>query len=110
MHTLLTLFAIGATLLNNVMAFPHQKRLAENEPWHLTSLSIFTGANGSTNSFISFNLRDNNIGLQADTICSRSVLGSVEDASNFFPCSNNSFNFRWDGTTLRMQRFYTDST
>ncbi|KAH0042564.1 hypothetical protein KCU78_g743, partial [Aureobasidium melanogenum] len=90
------------------MALPHQKRLAESEPWHLTNLSIFTSANDSTNSSMSFNLFDNNYGLQADTTCLRSVLGSVEDASTFYPCANESFNFRWDGTILRMQRFYTD--
>jgi hypothetical protein len=91
------------------MAFPRQKRLAENEPWHLSGLSVFTSSDGSGNSSISFDLIDNNAGLEANTSCSRSVLGSVEDAYNFYPCDNSNFNFRWDGTTLRMQRFYTDT-
>jgi hypothetical protein len=91
------------------MALPHQKRLAESEPWHLSGLSVFTDSDGSSNSSISFDLVDNNAGLQADTTCSRSVPGSVEDANNFYPCDNSSFNFRWDGTILRIQRFYTDT-
>lgn len=110
MHVFPSLLTTAVALLTSVMALPHQKRLAESEPWHLTNLSIFTATNGSTNSSISFDLLDNNIGLQADTTCSRSVLGSVEDPSSFYPCANNSFNFRWDGTTLRMQRFYTDTS
>lgn len=110
MHALPTLLTTALVLSTSVMALPHRKRLAESEPWHLTNLSIFTGTNGSTNSSISFNLLDNNSGLQAETTCSRSVLGSLEDASNFYPCANSSFNFRWDGTTLRMQRFYTDTS
>lgn len=109
MHALLTLLTTAVALLTSVMALPHRKRLAESEPWHLTNISIFTAANDSTNNSISFNLVDNNTGLQADTDCSRSALGSVEDANKFYPCANNSFNFRWDGTTLRMQRFYTDT-
>lgn len=109
MHALLTLLAIAVALLTEVKAVPHQKRLAESQPWHITNLSIFTATNDSTNNSISFNLVDNNIGLQAETTCSRSALGSVEDANSFYPCANNSFNFGWDGTTLRMQRFYTDT-
>ncbi|KAG9659282.1 hypothetical protein KCU95_g11410, partial [Aureobasidium melanogenum] len=110
MHALLTLLTTAVALLTSVMALPYRKRLSESEPWHLTNIFIFTAANDSTNSSISFNLVDNNTGLQADTDCSRSVLGSVEDANKFYPCANNSFNFRWDGTTLRMQRFYTDTS
>lgn len=110
MHALLTFLATAVALSTNVKAIPHQKRLAESEPWHLTNLSIFTATNDFTNSSMSFNLVDNNIGLQAGTACSRSVLGFVEDVSNFYPCDNSSFNFRWDGTTLRIQRFYTDPT
>ncbi|KAH0043070.1 hypothetical protein KCU78_g664, partial [Aureobasidium melanogenum] len=110
MHPLLNHFTTLVTLFTGVMALPHQKRLAESEPWHLTNISIFTAINDSTNSSISFNLLDNNAGLQADTTCSRSVLGSVEDANNFYPCVDDNFNFRWDGTTLRMQRFYTDTS
>ncbi|KAG9690877.1 hypothetical protein KCU95_g8442, partial [Aureobasidium melanogenum] len=110
MHALLTLLAIAVALLTEVKAVPHQKRLAESQPWHITNLSIFTATNDSTNNSISFNLVDNNIGLQAETTCSHSALGSVEDANSFYPCANNSFNFRWDGTTLRMQRLYTDTS
>ncbi|KAI4737304.1 hypothetical protein E4T50_12224 [Aureobasidium sp. EXF-12298] len=110
MHPLLTLFTTIVTLSTSVMALPHQKRLAESEPWHLTNISIFTAVNSSTNSTTSFHLLDNNTGLQADTVCSRSVLGSVEDPNNFYPCANDNFNFRWDGTVLRMQRFYTDTS
>ncbi|KAG9597318.1 hypothetical protein KCU77_g7943, partial [Aureobasidium melanogenum] len=110
MHVLLSLFTTIVALFASVMALPHQKRLAESEPWHLMNISIFTAANGFTNSSLSFSLLDNNTGLQADTVCSRSVLGSVEDANNFYPCANDNFNFRWDGTTLRMQRFYTDTS
>ncbi|KAH0363262.1 hypothetical protein KCU65_g7536, partial [Aureobasidium melanogenum] len=110
MHALLTLLTTLVTLLTDVKAVSHQKRLAESEPWHLTNLTVFTATDRSTNSSISFNLVDNNIGLQAETTCSRSVLGSVEDANNFYPCANSNFNFRWDGTVLRMQRFYTDTS
>ncbi|KAH0151592.1 hypothetical protein KCU67_g10193, partial [Aureobasidium melanogenum] len=110
MHPLLNHFTTIAALFTSVIALPHQKRFAESEPWHLTNISVFTAANSFTNSTISFNLLDNNTGLQADTTCSRSVLGSVEDANNFYPCTNDNFNFRWDGTTLRMQRFYTDTS
>ncbi|KAG9857558.1 hypothetical protein KCU98_g936, partial [Aureobasidium melanogenum] len=110
MPALLPLLTTTIALLTSVVALPHQKRLAESEPWHLTNLSVFTAANDFTNSSISFNLLDNNTGLQAETTCSRSVLGSVEDANNFYPCADDSFNFRWDGTTLRMQRFYTDTS
>ncbi|KAH0346668.1 hypothetical protein KCU83_g7235, partial [Aureobasidium melanogenum] len=110
MHVLLTLLTTIVTLFASVMALPHQKRLAESEPYHLTNIFIFTAANDSTNSSISFNLVDNNTGLRADTICSRSVLGSVEDASNFHPCANDNFNFRRDGTILRIQRFYTNTS
>jgi hypothetical protein len=109
MHASLTLLTTVTTLCTSVMAFPHQKRLSENEPWHLSGLSIFTSSDNSGNSSISFDLVDNSPGLEANTSCSRSVLGSVEDANNFYPCDNSSFNFRWDGTTLRMQRFYTDT-
>ncbi|KAI4753532.1 hypothetical protein E4T52_14365 [Aureobasidium sp. EXF-3400] len=109
MHTSLTSLTTVAALCTSVMALPHQKRLAESEPWHLSGLSVFTNSDGSSNSSISFDLVDNNAGLQADTTCSRSVPGSVEDANNFYPCDNSSFNFRWDGTTLRIQRFYTDT-
>jgi hypothetical protein len=109
MHAPLTLLTTVTALYTTAMALPHQKRLAENEPWHLSDLSVFTSYDGSGNSSISFNLIDNNAGLEANTTCSRSVLGSVEDADNFYPCDNSSFNFRRDGTTLRMQRFYTDT-
>jgi hypothetical protein len=91
------------------MALPHQKRLAENEPWHLSDISVFTSSGGTMNNSISFNIDDNNAGLQANTDCSRSVPGSVEDSDYFWPCDDSSFNFRWDGTTLRIQRFYTDT-
>lgn len=109
MHAHLTLLITAAALYTIVTALPHQKRLSENEPWHLSDISVFTSPDGTKNNSISFNLIDNNTGLQADTDCSRSVLGSVEDADNFHTCANNSFNFRWDGTILRIQRFYTDT-
>jgi hypothetical protein len=109
MRASLTSLTTVAALCTSVMALPHQKRLAESEPWHLSGLSVFTSSDGSSNNSILFGLVDNNPGLQADTTCSRSVLGSVEDADNFYPCDNSSFNFRWDGTTLRIQRFYTDT-
>ncbi|TIA46326.1 hypothetical protein D6C79_05260 [Aureobasidium pullulans] len=105
----LALLAAAATLLTSVAALPHQKRLAESEPWHLSRLAVFTGFNGAKNSSIAFNLVDNNAGLQMNTTCSRSVLGSVEDPNNFFPCANRDLNFRWDGTTLRLQRYYKDT-
>lgn len=105
----LTLLTTVSALCTSVIALPHQKRLAESEPWHLSGLSVFTSSDGSSNNSISFDLVDNNVGLQADTTCSRSVLGYVEDANSFYPCDNSSFNFRWDGTTLRIQRFYTDT-
>jgi hypothetical protein len=110
MHAYLTLLTTAAALYTSVTALPHQKRLFENDPWHLSNISVFTSSDGTKNNSISFNLIDNNAGLQkANTDCSRSVLGSVEDADNFYPCANNNFNFRWDGTTLRIQRFYTDT-
>ncbi|THX47586.1 hypothetical protein D6D06_09542 [Aureobasidium pullulans] len=105
----LALLAAAATLLTSVAALPHQKRLAESEPWHLSRLAVFTGFNGAKNSSIAFNLVDNNAGLQMNTTCSRSVLGSVEDSNNFYPCANRDLNFRWDGTTLRLQRYYKDT-
>lgn len=108
MHTLLTLLTIAVALLTTVMALPHQKRLSESEPWHITHLFVFTATPGSQNNQIVFNLLDNNTGLQTDTICARSVPGCIEDATTFYPCVNDDFNFRWDGTTLRIQRFYTD--
>jgi hypothetical protein len=109
MHARLTLLTTAAALYTSVTALPHQKRLSENESWHLSDISVFTSSDGTKNDSISFNLIDNNAGLQANTDCSRSVLGSIEDADNFYPCDNNSFNFRWDGTILRIQRFYTDT-
>jgi hypothetical protein len=109
MHASLTLLTTVTALCTSAMALPHQKRLAESEPWHLSGLSVFTSSDNSQNNSISFDLVDNNTGLEANTSCSRSVLGSVEDANNFYPCDNSSLNFRWDGTTLRMQRFYTDT-
>jgi len=109
MHTPLILLTTVAALCTSAMALPLQKRLAESEPWHLSGLSVFTSSDVSKESSILFNLVDNNAGLQANTMCSRSVLGSVEDANNFYLCENSSFNFRWDGTTLRIQRFYTDT-
>jgi len=109
MHASLTLLTSAAALYTSVLAFPHHKRLAESEPWHLSGLSVFTSADGSRNNSISFDVVDNNAGLQADTTCSRSVLGSVENADIFYPCDDNSFNFKWDGTTLGIQRFYTDT-
>lgn len=109
MHISWTLLTTAAALCTGAIVLPHQKRLAESEPWHLSSVSVFTSSDGTRNSSIDFNLVDNNVGLQADTACARSVLGSVEDSDNFHPCDNSSFNFRWDGTTLRIQRFYTDT-
>ena len=109
MRPFLILLTTAAALCVGVSALPHQKRLAESEPWHLSGLSVYTSSDGSRNNSISFNLVDNNAGLQADTDCSRSVLGSAEDADNYYPCGNSSFSFRWDGTTLRIQRFYTDT-
>ncbi|KAL2035799.1 hypothetical protein VTO58DRAFT_101717 [Aureobasidium pullulans] len=94
----LALLAAAATLLTSVAALPHQKRLAESEPWHLSRLAVFTGFNGAKNSSIAFNLVDNNAGLQMNTTCSRSVLGSVEDSNNFYPCANRDLNFRWDSS------------
>ena len=108
MHSLLSILTTAIMLLSSVMAFSHQKRLAESEPWHITHLFVFTATPSSQNNQIVFNLFDNNTGMQADTVCSRSVPGSVEDATNFYPCANDDFNFRWDGTTLRIQRFYAD--
>lgn len=108
MHAPWTFLTTALALLTSVTALPHQKRLAENEPWHLTNLTVFTGSNGAKNSSIAFNLVDNNPGLQLNATCSRSVLGSIEDPNNFYPCSSEGLNFRWDGTTLRIQRFYTD--
>ncbi|CAD0110297.1 unnamed protein product [Aureobasidium uvarum] len=98
MYTSWTLLTTAAALSTSAMALPHQERLAESEPWHLFALSVFTSSTTSTNNSISFDLIDNNAGLQASTTCSRSVLGSVEDANIFYPCDNNSFNFRWDAT------------
>ncbi|KAH0284891.1 hypothetical protein M436DRAFT_75126 [Aureobasidium namibiae CBS 147.97] len=104
------LFETGDVIVLHIcIQWSDQKRLAESEPWHLSGLSVFTSADGSRNNSISFDLVDNNVDLQAGTTCSRSVLGPVEDADNFYPCDNSSFNFRWDGTTLRIQRFYTDT-
>jgi hypothetical protein len=109
MYAPLALLTTAAALCTSAIALPHQKRLAENEPWHLSGISVFTSSDGTKNDSISFNVIDNNAGLQANTDCSRSVLGSVENADKFYSCDNNSFNFRWDGTTLRIQRFYTDT-
>ncbi|CAD0083768.1 unnamed protein product [Aureobasidium vineae] len=109
MYTFRTLLTAAVALSSSAMALPRQKPLAESEPWHLLGLSVFTASTGSSNNSISFDLVDNNAGLQASTACSRSVPGSVEDANNFYPCDNNSFSFRWDGTTLRMQRTYKDT-
>jgi hypothetical protein len=109
MHAHLTLPITAAALYTSVTALPHQKRLSENQPWHLSDISVFTSSDGTQNNSIAFNLIDDNAGLEANTDCSRSVPGSVEDADNFYPCDENSFNFRWDGTILRIQRFYTDT-
>ncbi|KEQ91084.1 hypothetical protein AUEXF2481DRAFT_8881 [Aureobasidium subglaciale EXF-2481] len=109
MHACSLFLAATFALVTTITALPHRKRLAENEPWHLTNLAVFTSSNGLRNGSISFNLVDNNVGLQVNTFCFRSVASSVEDGGSFYPCGNKDFNFRWDGTTLRLQRRYIDS-
>ncbi|KAI5195992.1 hypothetical protein E4T39_07977 [Aureobasidium subglaciale] len=109
MYSSLSFLVAALSLSSTAIAFPHQKRLAEKEPWHLTNISVFTSSNDLRNSSISFNLVDNNAGLTANTTCSRSTPGSVEDGNNFYPCTDKSFNFRWDGRTLRLQRHYIDT-
>jgi hypothetical protein len=109
MHAFLTLFTAILALLGRVTALPLLKRLVENEPWHLANLAIFTSTSDTKNSSISFDLVDNNARLQLETTCSRSILGSIKDPNAFYPCTNNTLAFRWDGRTLRVQRTYIDT-
>ncbi|KAI4721843.1 hypothetical protein E4T48_01842 [Aureobasidium sp. EXF-10727] len=95
-----TFLAAALAFSASAMTLPHQKRLAESEPWHLIGLSVFTSSIGSTNNSITFDIVDNNAGLQAYTTCFRAAPGSVEDPNIFWPCEDDQFNFRWDGTTL----------
>ena len=108
MRSSISVLAAALCFLSATTALPLEKRLVEEEPWHLTNLAVFTATNGFKNSSIAFNFLDSNAGLETNTTCSRSVAGAVEDGSTYYSCENNAVAFRWNGNTLDVRRYYKD--
>lgn len=91
------------------------KALIEDTPWQITNLVTFqtnlTSKASNCSSYISFNFRDVNTGLELSTSCNRTVkAGGNETLSNeaYFPCESEDVNFIWEDGVLSVERWYED--
>ncbi|KAK5745362.1 hypothetical protein LTR17_001523 [Elasticomyces elasticus] len=86
--------------------------LVENTPWTISNITAFEAAAGSASeSYISFHFCDVNPGLELETMCSRTVAagsgGSLRDSA-YYACEGNEVRFIYSGTSLSLERSYTD--
>ncbi|KAK3636745.1 hypothetical protein LTR56_014047 [Elasticomyces elasticus] len=86
--------------------------LVENTPWTISNITAFEAAAGSASeSYISFHFCDVNPGLELETMCSRTVAagsgGSLRDPA-YYACEGNEVRFIYSGTSLSLERSYTD--
>ncbi|KAK3627645.1 hypothetical protein LTR56_019097 [Elasticomyces elasticus] len=106
-----------SALLSVVYALPLSNTttchaLVENTPWTISNITAFEAAAGSSSeSYISFHFCDVNPGLELETTCSRMVAagsgGSLRD-STYYACEGNEVRFIYSGTSLSLERSYTD--
>ncbi|KAI9654157.1 MAG: hypothetical protein M1831_005511 [Alyxoria varia] len=85
--------------------------ITESNPWVLTNIKKFeaNSANGAT--YITFDFKDDNEGIQLKTTCSRVVLpgkGEIADGGSTVSCANPDVGFSYDGSSIKIQRSYTD--
>ncbi|KAK4888337.1 hypothetical protein LTR27_012746 [Elasticomyces elasticus] len=111
---LLTSFS---ALLSVVYALPLSNTttchaLVENTPWTISNITAFeAAARSASESYISFHFCDVNPGLELETTCSRTVAagsgGSLRDSA-YYACEGNEVRFVYSGTSLSLERSYTD--
>lgn len=91
-----------------------EKRLSEDKPWTLSDISVFTANKESpATSYINFQFKDVNKGLELTTQCSHFVLpGSGENiaAGTTYPCANSTVGFSYTGAQFKVQRTYRDDS
>lgn len=83
----------------------------ENLPWYLNRIVAYTAYTNSTrNSSISFNLQDNNTGLQLNTTCGITFGKGVEPdtGEGWAECQNSAVKFRYTAGTIGIQRSWED--
>lgn len=84
---------------------------AENLPWTISNLVIFTSSPGSSRqSSISFKVSDKNQNLELNTTCSASFpAGYAPDTNgNWTDCADSDFRFMYGASTLSIQRWWND--
>ena len=89
-----------------------EKRFSETNPWQLTNIVAHQAANKAAGqSHFGFHFEDTNKGIKLQTDCKYTLpAGSTATLADgqYHPCDNNSVSFSWDGTTLSLERSYTD--
>lgn len=84
--------------------------LAENAPWRLRDITVFTAAGNSTsNSTVAFRISDGNPGLEFKTKCRHEVLPAATlTDSMWHRCQNRTVGFKYNGGDIQISRSYRD--
>ena len=121
-HFALLILLLGATisLAAVVPSIDHRSTVntpsrrdshSENLPWYLSHIVAYTAyANSTRNSSISFNLHDDNIGLQLNTTCGITFGKGVEPdtGGRWAQCQNSAVRFRYTAGAIGIQRTWKD--
>ena len=84
----------------------------ENEPWHLSHITVFEPAPNSINSaYIKFSISDPNLQLQLNTTCQYwASAGSsvpITPGEGYVSCVSPSVRFKYDGRSIYIVRSYS---
>lgn len=85
--------------------------IRENSPWYLSHIVAYSSyANSTRNSSISFNVHDENAGLQLNTTCSITFGKGVEPdtGDGWAQCRNNAVKFQYTAGAIGIQRSWKD--
>ncbi|CAK4031468.1 Hypothetical predicted protein [Lecanosticta acicola] len=116
-YILLALLALFDRTLAGPTTFRKYKAgctaLIEEQPWHITNLITFQTHAGVRNrsSYISFDFKDVNKGLELTTSCNRTLpVGSNATLSDarYHHCVNQSVNFVFENGVVSLERYFED--